>query len=122
VCADTLEEAAVIAYMEPDIIIAESPDLIGVGKRGADDQSAITRINETVWKINPEIRVLHGAGISCGQDVYDVIAHGAQGTGSTSGIILSYDPFGMVEAMVRAVREAWDNTYHNRRFSDVGVS
>jgi triosephosphate isomerase len=122
VCADTLEDAAAIAQMEPNIIIAESPDLIGVGKRDMDDQSAITRINETVWEINPEIRVLHGAGISCGQDVYDVIANGAQGTGSTSGIFLSDDPFGMVEAMVRAVREAWDDRYHNRRFSDVGVS
>lgn len=122
VCADTLEDAAVVAHMEPNIIISESPDLIGIGKRDADDQSAIIRINETVWKINPEIRVLHGAGISFGQDVYDVIAHGAQGTGSTSGIILSNDPFGMLEAMVRSVREAWNNTYHIRRFSDVSVS
>jgi triosephosphate isomerase len=122
VCADTLEDAAVVAHMEPNIIIAESPDLIGIGKRDADDQSAIIRVNETVWEINPEIRVLHGAGISCGQDVYDVIAHGAQGTGSTSGIILANDPFGMLEAMVRSVREAWDNTYYIRRFSDVSVS
>lgn len=122
VCADTLEDAAVVAHMEPNIIIAESPDLIGIGKRDADDQSAIIRINETVWEINPEIRVLHGAGISCGQDVYDVIAHGAQGTGSTSGIILSNDPFGMLEAMVRSVREAWNNTYYTRRFGDVSVS
>jgi triosephosphate isomerase len=122
VCADTLEDAAVVAHMEPNIIIAESPDLIGIGKRDADDQSAIIRINETVWEINPEIRVLHSAGISCGQDVYDVIAHGAQGTGSTSGIILSNDPFGMLEAMVRSVREAWNNTYYIRRFSDVSVS
>jgi len=110
VCADTLEDAAVIAHMEPNIIIAESPDLIGVGKRDANDQLAIGRINKTVWGINPEIRVLHGAGISCSQDVYDIMAAGAQGTGSTSGIILSNDPFGMLEEMVRSVREAWDNT------------
>jgi triosephosphate isomerase len=111
VCADTLEDAAVIAHMEPNIIIAESPDLIGVGKRDANDQLAIGRINKTVWGINPEIRVLHGAGISCGQDVYDIMAAGAQGTGSTSGIILSNDPFWMLEDLVRSVREAWDNTH-----------
>jgi triosephosphate isomerase (TIM) len=108
VCADTLQDAAMIAYMEPNIIIAESPDLIGVGKRDENDQLAIHRINEAVWKINPDIRVLHGAGIRCGQDVYDVIANGAQGTGSTSGIVLSNDPFGMVEEMIRSVREAWN--------------
>ena len=111
VCADTLEDAAVIAQMEPNIIIAESPDLIGVGRRDANDQLAIHRINEAVWKINPDIRVLHGAGIRCGRDVYDVIANGAQGAGSTSGIILSNDPFGMVEEMARSVREAWDITH-----------
>ena len=111
VCADTLQDAAIIAYMEPNIIIAESPDLIGVGRRDENDQLAIHRINEAVWKINPDIRVLHGAGIRCGQDVYDVIANGAQGTGSTSGIVLSNDPFGMVEEMARSMREAWNITH-----------
>ena len=111
VCADTLEDAAVVAQMEPNIIIAESPDLIGVGRRDEKDRLAIRRINEAVWEINPDICVLHGAGIRCGRDVYDVIASGAQGTGSTSGIVLSADPFGMVEEMVRSVREAWDTTH-----------
>jgi triosephosphate isomerase (TIM) len=111
VCADTLPDAAAIANMEPNIIIAESPELIGVGKRDANDRLAIDRINRAVREIHPEIRVLHGAGISCGRDVYDVIAAGAQGTGSTSGIILSGDPFGMVEEMIRSVREAWDATH-----------
>lgn len=111
VCADTLQDAALIAQMEPNIIIAESPALIGVGKRDVNDRLAIDRINQAVREINPGIRVLHGAGISRGQDVYDVIAAGAQGTGSTSGIILSDDPFGMVEEMIRSVREAWDTTH-----------
>ncbi len=122
VCADTLEDAVVVAHMEPNIIIAESPALIGVGKRSADDQLAIAAINEAVWRIHPDIRVLHGAGIRCGRDVYDIIARGAQGTGSTSGIILSKDPFGMLEEMVRSVREAWDKTHSSRRVSDASVS
>ena len=110
-CADTIEDAAVIAHMEPNIIIAESPALIGGGKRDAHDQLAIGRINKTVWEINPEIRVLHGAGISSGRDVYDIMATGAQGAGSTSGIILANDPCAMLEDMVRSVREAWDDTH-----------
>jgi triosephosphate isomerase len=108
VCADNLEDAAAIAKMEPNIIIAEAPELIGMGKRGEDDQQAIAQINQIVWNINPKILVLHGAGISCGQDVYDVIAGGAQGTGSTSGIVLAKDPFAMLEEMISAVRAAWD--------------
>ncbi len=111
VCADNLEDAVVIAKMQPNIIIAEAPELIGVGTRSEDDQHVIARINRAVWDINPEIRVLHGAGISCGRDVYDVMAAGAQGTGSTSGIIKAKEPFAMLEEMIRSAREAWDNTH-----------
>ncbi len=111
VCADTLEDAARIATLEPNIIIAESPHLIGVGKRGEDDRRVIAEINRAVWQVNPNIRVLHGAGISCGQDVYSIIAAGAQGTGSTSGIIKAKDPLAMLDEMIRSVRAAWDKTH-----------
>ena len=110
-CADNLEQAALIAHMHPNIIIAESPDQIGVGKRAANDRQVIAEINATVWAIDPEIRVLHGAGISCGQDVYDIISAGAQAAGSTSGILKADDPFAMLEEMIRSVRTAWDNTH-----------
>jgi triosephosphate isomerase len=108
VCAGSLKEVEKVAKMKPNILLAESPELIGVGKRGADDQETIIKINTLVWGINPEILVLHGAGISCGQDVYEIIARGAQATGSTSGIILANDPFAMLEEMIRSVREAWN--------------
>ena len=110
-CADNLEQAALIARMHPNIIIAESPDQIGVGKRAANDRQIIAEINTTVWAIDPEIRVLHGAGISCAQDVYDIISAGAQAAGSTSGIIKAEHPFAMLEEMIRSERTAWDNTH-----------
>jgi triosephosphate isomerase (TIM) len=111
VCADNLEEAVAVAHLSPNIIIAESPALIGVGRRDAQDRQAVARINEAVWKVNPEIRVLHGAGISTGQDVYDIMAAGSQGAGSTSGIILAKDPLAMLEEMIRSMRQAWDDTH-----------
>ncbi len=111
VCADDLEEATAIARLHPNIIIAEAPDLIGVGQRGEDDKEVITRINHGIWDIDPEILVLHGAGISSGQDVYDIIGAGAQGTGSTSGILSAKDPFAMLEEMIRSVRAAWNATH-----------
>ena len=110
VCADTIDDAVNIARFEPNIIIAESPTLIGVGKRDANDQIEISRINDAVWGVNPEILVLHGAGISNGKDVFDVISAGAQGTGSTSGIFLAENPFEMLEEMIMSVRTAWDKT------------
>ncbi len=54
---------------------------------------------------------MHSAGISSGEDVYQVIAAGAQATGSTSGIIKASDPYHMLEEMIASVRRAWDITH-----------
>ncbi len=111
VCADNLDEAIAIARLRPNIIIAEAPELIGAGKRVDNDAEVISSINRAIWDIDPDIRVLHGAGISSGRDVYDIIAAGAQGTGSTSGILKASDPLAMTEEMIRSVRTAWDATH-----------
>lgn len=111
VSAATLEEAENLATLQPNIILAESPDLIGTGVRDAEAQSNIQLINETVRKINPKIHVLHGAGISNGQDVYEIIRLGAEATGSTSGIIKAPDPCAMVEEMIFNVRKAWNELH-----------
>jgi len=111
VCADTPEDAVDIARMNPNIVLAESPSLIGIGERDEDSQKEIVTTNRLVWGINPEILVLHGAGIKCGQDIYNIVIHGAQGSGSTSGIILADDPFQMLEEMISAMRKAWDEIH-----------
>jgi triosephosphate isomerase len=111
VCADNLQDAVTIARTEPNIIIAEDPELIGVGSDYNHDAKAIGRINLAIWEVNPDIFVLHAAGIGCGQDVYNVIAAGAQGSGSTSGIFKAPDPAGMLEEMIQAARAAWDATH-----------
>jgi triosephosphate isomerase len=111
VCADNLEQAVAIAKLAPNIIIVESPELIGGGLRPANDNQAVARINNTIRGINPEIRVLHGAGINSGQDVFDIIAAGSQAAGSSSGIIKAPDPFAMLDEMIHAARSAWDQTH-----------
>jgi triosephosphate isomerase len=111
VCAGTLDNVSAVARLEPNIVLAETPELIGVGKRGAADLQIVPKINQIVWDINPQIRVLHGAGISTGRDVYEIISLGAQAAGSTSGIIKAPDPFLMLEEMISSVRKAWDETH-----------
>ena len=110
-CADTIDEAALIARMQPNIVLVESPGMIETGGRDELAHAEIARINQAVWDVNPEIRVMHGAGIQSGQDVYKVIAAGALGTGSTSGILLAKDPVAMLDEMIHAVRSAWDDTH-----------
>lgn len=116
VCADTPEEALAIAHLNPNVILVEAPELIGGGKRSEDDAKAVKKINEDIRKINPRIQVLHGAGITDQTDVYEVIACGAQGTGSTSGIMKAKDPYEMTEKMIAAVREAWDKIEGGKYF------
>jgi len=111
VCADTPQDALEIARMKPNIVLAESPNLIGVGVRDEAAQQEIAATNALVWGVNPDILVLHGAGIKNGKDIYDIVRHGAQGSGSTSGIILADDPFQMLEEMISAMRMAWDETH-----------
>ena len=111
VCADDAEDAASVAALEPNVIIVEAPVLIAGGRRDGSGRLAIAAANEVIWRVNPAICVLHGAGISGARDVYDVIAAGAQGTGSSSAIFTANDPKAMLESMIRAVREAWDLTH-----------
>ena len=109
VCADSVEEVAAVAKMGPNLIVAEPTELIGTGQ--ASDMDYVKQTIEAVRAINPDIMVLQGAGISNGQDVYNVIKAGAQATGSTSGIIEAADPAAMTEEMIAALRRAWDELH-----------
>ena len=106
VCADSIAEAKAIALLEPNIIVAEPADLIGTGKTSSLDY--IHASIEAIKSVNPEILVLHAAGISSGRDVYNVIYAGAEATGSSSGVVKAPDSAAMVDEMIHAVREAWD--------------
>jgi triosephosphate isomerase (TIM) len=109
VCADTIEEAMAIAHFSPNIIVAEPTELIGTGH--PSDSKYIMETTAAIKKVNPEIQVLQGAGISNGQDVYNVIKAGANATGTTSGIMKAADPEAMLEEMIRAVRTVWDEVH-----------
>lgn len=108
VCAGTPEEGAAAAVLGPDLILAESPALIGKGARGPEDMAEIARINDTVHRVAPEMMILHGAGISNEKDVFEIIKAGADATGSTSGIMKAEHPCEMLERMIAAVAAAWD--------------
>ena len=106
VCADSIAEAKAIALFEPNIIVVEPTELIGTGK--TSDLDLVLASIEAVKSVNPEILVLHAAGISSGKDVYKVIFAGAEATGSSSGIVKAPNSAAMVDEMIHAVREAWD--------------
>lgn len=110
VCADNLAEALAIAQFEPDIILAEPPELIGSKDGAVGERSYVKEINDAIRRVDPRISVLHGAGIHGASDVEDIVLLGAQATGCTSGIIKAEDPVRSMREMIRTLRETWDRT------------
>lgn len=104
VCADNVEEAQAIAKLHPDIMVCEQTSLIGTGNVSDEDYMKAT--NEAVKSVSPETQVLQAAGISTGQNVYDAIMSGADGTGGTSGIVAAEDPFATLDEMFEALNQA----------------
>ncbi len=112
VCADSLAETKSIATLRPDMMITEPSELIGTGNAAGTDY--VRTSVEAVREIAPEIGVLAGGGVSCGQDAYRIIAAGADATGSSSGIVRAADPEKMIHEMLSAVRQAWDERMNGK--------
>ena len=107
VCADSCVEAAMIAKLGPDIIVAEPTELVGTGVScGPEYVDAAMR---AVKDVDPDILVLTAAGIANGEDVYNTIMAGADATGSSSGVAKAPDRAAMVDEMIGAVRRAWSD-------------
>lgn len=104
VCADSVEEASAIAKLNPDVMVCEPTSLIGTGN--ASDANYMKSTNEAVKSVSPSTFVLQAAGISSGQNVYDAILLGADGTGGTSGIVAAQDPFKTLDEMFAALAQA----------------
>lgn len=112
VFADSPEEAAAIAHLNPNIILAEPPELIGSGTSvGKLQEEFISKTIAAVKKINPKIIIASSAGVRTADDVAEIIRLGAQATGSTSGILKSKDPIKTMEEMIKALKEAWLETH-----------
>ncbi len=108
VCCDSPEEAAAVAMLGPDIVLAEPPDLIATGRSAATELPGfVERAVELVGRIDPSVVVMCGAGVRTPEDAARMIALGVGGTGSTSAILKSEDPIATMTAMIEAVHRAW---------------
>lgn len=104
VCADSVEEGEWIAGLRPDVMVCELTSLIGTGQVAGEDYMRAS--TEAVKRVSPETKVLQAAGISTGENVYDAIKFGADGTGGTSGIVAAEDPFATLDEMFEALDRA----------------
>ena len=72
VCADSTMEAAAVACLDPDIVLAEPTDLIGTGKTA--DDSYVTETVAALNKVNPNVLVMIASGVVTADDCYNVVS------------------------------------------------
>jgi len=106
VCADSIEEVKAIAKLAPNILVAEPTELIGTGKPA--DKEYVDAVIKVIKEINPEIKPFPSAGISKGEDCYNIIKAGSSASGCSSAIAKSKEPLKLAEEMIAAVRKAYD--------------
>ncbi|MBQ3115499.1 MAG: triose-phosphate isomerase [Clostridia bacterium] len=106
VCADSVEEVKAIAKLGPNILVAEPTELIGTGKPA--DKEYVDEVIKVIREINPEIKPFPSAGISKGEDCYNIIKAGASASGCSSAIAKAKEPLKLAEEMIAAVRRAYD--------------
>ena len=112
VCADSIEEVKAIAKLAPNILVAEPTELIGTGKPA--DKEYVDAVIKVIKEINPDIKPFPSAGISKGEDCYNIIKAGSSASGCSSAIAKAADPLALAEEMISAVRKAYDERVNNK--------
>ena len=105
-CTNNPTTSASAAYLCPDIISIEPPELIGTGVAVSKAQpEAVTNTIKLVRKVNDEAVILCGAGISCGEDVSVALKLGTHGVLVASGIVKAKNPYAMLREFADSAKQ-----------------
>ena len=108
-CTDTVETTKAGAALSPNMLAIEPPELIGTGIPVSKAKPEVVRgAVQAVQKINPDVHVLCGAGISTGDDVARAIELGAEGVLLASAYVKAKDPKMVLIDMVREALKSWE--------------
>ncbi|MEM4717728.1 MAG: triose-phosphate isomerase [Desulfurococcaceae archaeon] len=106
-CADVPETGAAIAVLKPDMVAVEPPELIGTGISVSKAKpEVITNSIKLIREVNKEVKILTGAGISTGEDVYIAIKLGTIGVLVASAIVKAKDVYKVMKEMAEAAVKA----------------
>jgi len=93
ICTNNVATTAAAAAFNPTYVAIEPPALIGSGVPVSKaDPDIITNSVDAAVLVNPNIKVLCGAGISQGEDLKAAVELGAKGVLLASGIVKADDP------------------------------
>ena len=106
VCTNNPAVSAAVAYLHPDIISIEPPELIGSGVAVSKAKpEEVTRTIQLVRKVNTEAHILCGAGISHGEDVAVALKLQTQGVLAASAIVKAKDPYTVLREFADAIKQ-----------------
>jgi len=105
VCAGNAHSASAVSMLHPDMVAIEPPELIGSGRAVSKEQpEVVTQSVKEIRRVNSDVKILCGAGVSTGDDVYAALRLGAQGVLVASALVKSNHPDTVITDFCNAVR------------------
>jgi triosephosphate isomerase len=106
VATATTSDAVSASGLDPTIVLYEPPALIG--QSGDAPRDWIPSADLAVKTTHPAVLMMHAGGVSSPAIARSIMAAGADGTGSTSGVVLAADPALAAREFIAATRAGWD--------------
>ncbi|MEV8148444.1 triose-phosphate isomerase [Arthrobacter sp. NPDC080073] len=107
VCAGTETDATRYTALGPTAVLFEPPELIGTS---ADSVRAwIPGATAAMREVHPGVLAMHAGGVASPSIARAIMAAGADGTGSTSGVLTADDPLAAARLFIAAARAGWDH-------------
>ena len=101
VCANNPAQIGAAAALGPDAVAVEPPELIGTGTPVSQaDPDIVTGAVDAAARVDGDVDVLCGAGISTGEDLVSASDLGATGVLLASGVAKADDPRAALEDLV----------------------
>ena len=101
VCANNPAQIGAAAALGPDAVAVEPPELIGTGTPVSQaDPDVVEDAVDAAERVDSDVSVLCGAGISTGDDVVAAGELGAEGVLLASGVAKADDPKAALEDLV----------------------
>jgi len=107
VCTNNAAVSAAAATLKPNMLAVEPPELIGTGIPVSKAKpEVVTDTVELVRRVNRDVVILCGAGITRGEDVAAAMRLGTVGVLVASGIVKAKDPHKVLMEFAKATTKA----------------
>jgi triosephosphate isomerase len=106
VCSNNASVSAAIAALNPNMVAVEPPELIGTGISVSKAKpEVVSGTADLVRRVNREVTILCGAGITTGEDVAKALELGTEGVLVASGIVKAKDPYHVLLEFAQNIRQ-----------------